>query len=334
MRLLYLLYARRRHKITTPGRRRRGDAHGLDRDARAAPAGDAGTGLVLPVDCTPPCRPPAPCRSARRTRRRRTSPSTTRRRTATTRRGRALPRRAAPGPRAGRRARTADVARLCEIQAEVLGAAVAASAPARRSLAAGRTATCGRPIWKTCSAARSRRTPATAATRSRRRSGCISTSRSSTPSPTATRAARLGLEYVLRRARLPTPALAPLVMLPKPPGDAAGYERCVRVVAQGIVRVGSGGGRRVVSRRHHLVVEGHPRGAGRVPAEGTHHPAGGAVQGPGAESRGRQNVGEMTRQVHELLLATPGAGITDRRVFACMCPSRILTARIRRRRPG
>jgi Fic/DOC family len=52
------------------------------------------------------------------------------------------------------------------------------------------------------------------------------------------RAARLGLEWALRAARRPTPALAPLVMLPKAPGDAASYERCVRVVASGIVRLG------------------------------------------------------------------------------------------------
>jgi hypothetical protein len=52
------------------------------------------------------------------------------------------------------------------------------------------------------------------------------------------RAARLGLEWALRAARRPTPALAPLVALPKAPGDAAGYERCVCVVASGIVRLG------------------------------------------------------------------------------------------------
>jgi Fic family protein len=56
------------------------------------------------------------------------------------------------------------------------------------------------------------------------------------------RAARLGLEYVLRAARVPTPALAPLVMLPKRPGDVGRYERCVRLVAQGVVRAGQGEG--------------------------------------------------------------------------------------------
>jgi hypothetical protein len=49
------------------------------------------------------------------------------------------------------------------------------------------------------------------------------------------RAARLTLEFTLRRAHLPTPPLMPLVLLPKTPGDVACYERCVRIVAGGII---------------------------------------------------------------------------------------------------
>lgn len=48
------------------------------------------------------------------------------------------------------------------------------------------------------------------------------------------RAARLWFEYCLRRARLPTPPLAPWVLLPKPPGDAERYGRFVRLVARSI----------------------------------------------------------------------------------------------------
>lgn len=55
------------------------------------------------------------------------------------------------------------------------------------------------------------------------------------------RAARLALEWVLRSARRPMPPLAPLVVMPKEPGDASCYERCVRVVAQGIARLATPG---------------------------------------------------------------------------------------------
>ncbi|QSQ25017.1 Fic family protein [Pyxidicoccus parkwayensis] len=48
------------------------------------------------------------------------------------------------------------------------------------------------------------------------------------------RAARLWFEYCLRRARLPTPPLAPWVLLPKPPGDVERYGRFVRLVARSI----------------------------------------------------------------------------------------------------
>jgi hypothetical protein len=48
------------------------------------------------------------------------------------------------------------------------------------------------------------------------------------------RAARLWLEFLLRRARLPTPPLAPLVLLPKHPGDVVRYEQFVRLTARGI----------------------------------------------------------------------------------------------------
>jgi Fic family protein len=48
------------------------------------------------------------------------------------------------------------------------------------------------------------------------------------------RAARLGFEFCLRRAGLPTPPLAPWVLLPKPPGDAERYVRFVRLVARSI----------------------------------------------------------------------------------------------------
>ncbi|NMO19814.1 hypothetical protein HPC49_03545 [Pyxidicoccus fallax] len=48
------------------------------------------------------------------------------------------------------------------------------------------------------------------------------------------RAARLWFEYCLRRARVPTPPLAPWVLLPKPPGDAERYVRFVRLVARSI----------------------------------------------------------------------------------------------------
>jgi hypothetical protein len=48
------------------------------------------------------------------------------------------------------------------------------------------------------------------------------------------RAARLWFEYCLRRARLPTPPLAPWVLLPKPPGDAERYARFVRRVARSL----------------------------------------------------------------------------------------------------
>ncbi|MCP3145188.1 Fic family protein [Pyxidicoccus xibeiensis] len=48
------------------------------------------------------------------------------------------------------------------------------------------------------------------------------------------RAARLWFEYCLRRERLPTPPLAPWVLLPKPPGDTERYGRLVRLVARSI----------------------------------------------------------------------------------------------------
>lgn len=50
------------------------------------------------------------------------------------------------------------------------------------------------------------------------------------------RAARLWFEYSLRRARLPTPPLAPWVLLPKPPGDAERYGRFVRLLARSLSR--------------------------------------------------------------------------------------------------
>ncbi|MBJ6763983.1 Fic family protein [Myxococcaceae bacterium JPH2] len=48
------------------------------------------------------------------------------------------------------------------------------------------------------------------------------------------RAARVWLEYLLRRARLPTPALHPLVLHPKRPGDAENYLRFARRMARAI----------------------------------------------------------------------------------------------------
>lgn len=48
------------------------------------------------------------------------------------------------------------------------------------------------------------------------------------------RAARLWLEYMLRRGGLPTPPLAPLVLWPKRPGDAVGYTRLARLLARSI----------------------------------------------------------------------------------------------------
>ncbi|MDY7229393.1 Fic family protein [Hyalangium rubrum] len=54
------------------------------------------------------------------------------------------------------------------------------------------------------------------------------------------RAARLGFEFLLRRARLPTPPLTPLVLLPKHPGDVVRYAQFVRLAARGIA--GRGGG--------------------------------------------------------------------------------------------
>ncbi|MGE6762163.1 Fic family protein [Corallococcus interemptor] len=48
------------------------------------------------------------------------------------------------------------------------------------------------------------------------------------------RAARLWLEYMLRRGRLPTPPLAPVVLWPKRPGDAVNYARLARLLARGI----------------------------------------------------------------------------------------------------
>jgi len=48
------------------------------------------------------------------------------------------------------------------------------------------------------------------------------------------RAARLALELVLRRAGLPTPALAPLVRFPKPAGDASAYRRFLEALAAGV----------------------------------------------------------------------------------------------------
>ncbi|NBD09538.1 MULTISPECIES: Fic family protein [Corallococcus] len=48
------------------------------------------------------------------------------------------------------------------------------------------------------------------------------------------RAARLWLEFMLRRGRLPTPPLAPVVLWPKRPGDAVGYTRMARLLARSI----------------------------------------------------------------------------------------------------
>ncbi|NNC03998.1 Fic family protein [Corallococcus exiguus] len=48
------------------------------------------------------------------------------------------------------------------------------------------------------------------------------------------RAARLWLEYMLRRGRLPTPPLAPVVLWPKRPGDAVNYTRLARLLARTI----------------------------------------------------------------------------------------------------
>ncbi|CAM3455806.1 hypothetical protein G4177_24870 [Corallococcus sp. ZKHCc1 1396] len=48
------------------------------------------------------------------------------------------------------------------------------------------------------------------------------------------RAARLWLEYMLRRGGLPTPPLVPVVLFPKRPGDAVGYVRLTRLVARSI----------------------------------------------------------------------------------------------------
>ncbi|WP_216672604.1 Fic family protein [Corallococcus exiguus] len=48
------------------------------------------------------------------------------------------------------------------------------------------------------------------------------------------RAARLWLEYMLRRGRLPTPPLAPVVLWPKHPGDAVNYTRLARLLARTI----------------------------------------------------------------------------------------------------
>lgn len=50
------------------------------------------------------------------------------------------------------------------------------------------------------------------------------------------RAARLWFEYALRRARLPTPPLAPWVLRPKRPGDAAHYGELVRFLARSVAR--------------------------------------------------------------------------------------------------
>lgn len=48
------------------------------------------------------------------------------------------------------------------------------------------------------------------------------------------RAARLWFEFILRRARLPMPPLAPWVLLPKTPGDVERYGRYVRLAARSI----------------------------------------------------------------------------------------------------
>ncbi|RYZ43277.1 MAG: hypothetical protein EOO71_04345 [Myxococcaceae bacterium] len=48
------------------------------------------------------------------------------------------------------------------------------------------------------------------------------------------RAARLWLEYMLRRGGLPTPTLAPIVLFPKRPGDAERYVRFARLLARSI----------------------------------------------------------------------------------------------------
>jgi hypothetical protein len=56
------------------------------------------------------------------------------------------------------------------------------------------------------------------------------------------RAARLWFEYVLRRARVPTPPLAPWVLLPKRPGDVEHYGQLVRFVARSVVRQSGCGG--------------------------------------------------------------------------------------------
>ncbi|WP_147448999.1 Fic family protein, partial [Corallococcus terminator] len=48
------------------------------------------------------------------------------------------------------------------------------------------------------------------------------------------RAARLWLEYMLRRGGLPTPPLAPIVLFPKRPGDTESYVRFARLLARSI----------------------------------------------------------------------------------------------------
>ncbi|WP_223633692.1 Fic family protein [Corallococcus sp. EGB] len=48
------------------------------------------------------------------------------------------------------------------------------------------------------------------------------------------RAARLWLEYMLRRGRLPTPPLVPVVLWRKNPGDAVNYTRLARLLARSI----------------------------------------------------------------------------------------------------
>jgi len=50
------------------------------------------------------------------------------------------------------------------------------------------------------------------------------------------RAARLWFEYALRRARLPTPPLAPWVLRPKRPGDVEHYGQLVRFAARSVAR--------------------------------------------------------------------------------------------------
>lgn len=50
------------------------------------------------------------------------------------------------------------------------------------------------------------------------------------------RAARLWFEYPLRRARLPTPPLAPWVLRPKRPGDVEHYGQLVRFAARSVAR--------------------------------------------------------------------------------------------------